>query len=155
MQAQLILLSGINFQGKWKSVFNTSFTKQEPFKDYQDNAVVGNVNMMFQRGPFPFAAIRELGSYFIELPYGTDGNLVSSPDQANDDRISMILALPKKGLQLFEAIDNIYKYGFNKILFELKRAKEEYEDDEVEVHIPRFEIETSINLVPNLQEVSY
>lgn len=153
LKAQLILLSGINFQGKWKSVFNTSFTKQEPFKDYQDNAVVGNVNMMFQRGPFPFAAIRELGSYFIELPYGTDGNLVSSPDQVNDDRISMILALPKKGLPLFEAIDNIYMFGFNKILFELKRAKEEYEDDEVEVHIPRFEIETSINLVPNLQEL--
>jgi serine protease inhibitor len=153
LKAQLILLSGINFQGKWKSVFNTSFTKQEAFKDYEDKNVLGNVNMMFQRGPFPFAAIRELGSYFIELPYGTDGNLVSSPDQSNDDRVSMILALPKKGLALFDAIENIYKFGFNKVLIELKRAKEEYEDDEVEVHIPRFEVETSINLVPNLQDM--
>jgi serine protease inhibitor len=155
LQAQLILLSGINFQGRWKNVFNTSFTKQEAFKDFEDKNVIGNVNMMFQRGPFPFAAIRDLGSYFIELPYGTDGNLVSSPDQVNDDRISMILALPRKGLPLFEAIENIYKFGFKKVLLELKRAKEEYEDDEVEVHIPRFEIETSINLVPNLQEVIY
>ncbi|CAG9804414.1 unnamed protein product [Chironomus riparius] len=153
LKAQLILLSGINFQGKWKSVFNTSFTKQEAFKDFEDKNVLGNVNMMFQRGPFPFAAIRDLGSYFIELPYGTDGNLVTSPDQVNDDRISMILALPRKGLPLFEAIENIYKFGFNKVLLELKRAKEEYEDDEVEVHIPRFEVETSINLVPNLQEM--
>lgn len=155
LQAQLILLSGIHFKGSWKSVFNTSFTKQEPFKDFEDKNVIGNVNMMFQRGPFPFAAIRDLGSYFIELPYGTDGSLVSSPDQANDDRISMILVLPRKGLKLYEAIDNIFRFGFNKVLLELKRAKEEYEDDEVEVHIPRFEIETSINLVPNLQEVSY
>lgn len=153
LKAQLILLSGIHFKGSWKSVFNTSFTKQEAFKDFEDKNVIGNVNMMFQRGPFPFAAIRDLGSYFIELPYGTDGSLVSSPDQANDDRISMILVLPRKGLKLYEAIDNIYRYGFNKVLLELKRAKEEYEDDEVEVHIPRFEIETSINLVPNLQEM--
>ncbi|XP_070491968.1 serine protease inhibitor 77Ba-like [Chironomus tepperi] len=149
LKAQLILLSGINFQGNWKSVFNTSFTKQEPFKDYEDKKVIGNVNMMFQRGPFPFAAIRDLGSYFIELPYGNNGG----PDQGNDDRISMILALPRKGLKLDDAIDKIYQFGFEKVLLELKRAKEEYEDDEVEVHIPRFEVETSINLVPNLQEL--
>lgn len=101
---------------------------------------------MFQRGAFPFAAIKDIGCYFIELPYGR-------VDHADADGISMIVVLPKKGLPLFDAINNINTYGLKKALIELKRAKEEYEDDEVEVHLPRFEIDTSLNLVDTLQQV--
>jgi serine protease inhibitor len=143
------LLSGINFQGRWKNVFNTSHTKREPFKDINDNQVLGHVNMMFQRGPFPFAAVRELGSYFIELPYGS-----TNDNGQSDDRVSMIVVLPKKGLPLTDAIDSIHRYGLKKILVELKKAKDEYEEDEVEVYLPRFEIGTSLNIVQSLQDVS-
>lgn len=66
----------------------------------------------------------------------------------------MIVILPKKGLELFETIDNINKFGLDRLFRELKKVKEEYDDDEVEVHLPRFEIETSINLVEALQNVS-
>lgn len=66
----------------------------------------------------------------------------------------MIVILPKRGLELFETIDNINKFGLDRLFRELKKVKEEYDDDKVEVHLPRFEIETSINLVEALQNVS-
>jgi serine protease inhibitor len=111
--------------------------------------------MMFQRGPFAYAANQNLGCYLLELPYGVDRETAEKnnlPD-ANEDRISMIVVLPKRGLSLDEAINNVNKYGMKSVLFELKKAKEEFEDEEVEVHVPRFEIETSLNLVDTLQSV--
>lgn len=143
------MLSGINFQGSWKSVFNSTFTKQEPFYDINQEKITGRVNMMFQRGPFAYSAVADIGCYLLELPYGSRQNR----DPLNEDSVTMILALPQKGLKIYHALDKINIYGMERIFGELKRAKEEYEEDEVEVHLPRFEIETSVNLNDALQNV--
>lgn len=144
LKAQMLLISGVYFKGNWKSVFNKTFTKNEPFYDYQQQAVIGRVNMMFQRGPFAYIADQKLGSYVVELPYGSS--------EKNDDRgISMIVVLPKIGLELSEAINNVNTYGLKSLLVELKNSKEEYDEDEVEVHLPRFEMDSSLNLVEALQ----
>lgn len=150
LKAQLILLSGIHFRGNWKSVFNNTFTKSEPFYDINQERVTGRVNMMFQRGPFAYTANQNLGCYLLELPYGPDP---LNKNENGDDRISMIVVLPKRGLPLVEAIDNVNKYGIKSLLVELKKAKEDYEDEEVEVHLPRFEMDTSLNLVQTLQDM--
>jgi serine protease inhibitor len=153
----LILLSGVHFQGNWKNVFNKTFTKNEPFYDEAQERVIGRVNMMFQRGPFAYAANRNLGCYLLELPYGADRDLANRNNlpEGSDDRISMIVVLPKRGLSLLDAINNVNMYGLKSILVELKKAKEEFDDEEVEVHIPRFEMETSLNLAPTLDEVRH
>lgn len=115
--------------------------------------------MMFQRGPFAYTAIQDIGAYFLELPYGagqtthTRNNANSQPS-ADDKGISMIVALPKRGQELYETIDKINKYGIERLFKELKNAKEEYDDEEVEVFLPRFETETSLNLVEALENVS-
>ena len=50
------------------NVFNSTFTKREPF--YNENGVEsGEVNMMFQRGPLAYAAVADLGCHVLELPY--------------------------------------------------------------------------------------
>jgi serine protease inhibitor len=135
-------------------VFNKTFTKREPFFDKDQTRTIGEVNMMFQRGSFPYVALQEIGSYVVELPYGTRNRNVND-ESGIEDRISMIVILPKKGLSLIDAIDNVNTYGMEKLFKELKRSKDEFEDDEVEVHIPKFELETSLNLVDSLKEVIF
>lgn len=114
--------------------------------------------MMFQLGTFAYTAVQDIGAYILELPYGArqqTTNRNDDPTGYNLDRIVMIVVLPKKGQPLFETINNINKFGMERIFKELKKAKEEYEDEEIEVHLPKFETETSINLVEALQNVSF
>jgi serine protease inhibitor len=155
------MLSGIHFQGSWKSVFNTSSTKQMPFFDYKQERRLGQVRMMFQRGNFAYTAIQDIGAYILELPYAAKSsnnrNSGGNSDPSSivyEDRVSMIVVQPKKGQEIYTTIDNINKYGMERLFKELKKVKEEYEDDEVEVFLPRFETETSLNLVEALENVS-
>lgn len=113
--------------------------------------------MMFNRGPFAYTAIQDIGAYILELPYASISQQTTNKNDESStyylDRIAMIVLLPKRGLELFQLIDNVNKYGMERLFKELKKVKEEYDDDEVEVHLPKFEIETSINLVESLQNV--
>jgi hypothetical protein len=114
--------------------------------------------MMFQLGTFTYTAIHDIGAYILELPYGARPQTVNRNDDPtgyNADRIVMIVVLPKKGQNLTDTLNKINTFGLEKILRDLKKAREEYEDDEVEVHLPRFETETSVNLVEALQNVSF
>lgn len=132
------------------NVFNTTFTKREPFFDTNGNEI-GAVNMMFQRGPIGYSAIADLGCHVVELPYA------QKPQNRNDGtgtNMSMVLVLPRKGLSLDEAIGNVYRYSMTNIYRELHNSRVDYEDDEVEVHVPRFEIETNLDMKQTLQGVS-
>lgn len=116
-----------------QSPFNRSFTAEEKFYDEFDKEL-GNVNMMFQRGPFAYTGLAELQAHVLELPYGTD------------DRLSMIILLPRKRVQLNSVMERLSQYGIAKILDELNKVNEEYEEDEVEVYIPRFSFTADFTL---------
>lgn len=164
-EAQMILISAIFFKGQWKvrirdavsenldynwydclfysisqMPFNRSYTTEEQFFDEFGN-LVGNVNMMFQRGPFSYTAIAELESHVLELPYG------------KEDRLSMIILLPRKQVQLPSVMDRLFNYGITRILNELRRADAEYEEDEVEVFLPRFSITADFTLNVILEQM--
>ena len=108
--------------------------------------------MMFQRGTYAYSAVKELGCQILELPYA-EVPLQNNNEGPKGTQLSMILALPRKRLNLTTAIDNIWKYGMEKIYTELETAASEYPDGEVEVHIPRFEIDTTINMKSSLEDV--
>lgn len=131
-------------------IFNKTFTKEESFYD-TNGTHTGSVNMMFQRGPFAYSAVADLGCHILELPYA-EQPLVNRND-APASSLSMILVLPRKGLSLQEAIGKVYQYGMEKLYSELYLSKAESEDDEVEVHIPRFEITTSLDMKAFLEGV--
>lgn len=136
-----MLLSGIYFQGKWQKVFNRSFTQQEDFFDIAGNKI-GRVDMMFQRGSFPYAAVAEIEAHLLELPYG------------NDNTMSMVLVLPRKGAQIADILNKLNTFGMNLVMEELEKARIEYEDDEVEVHVPKFTTNTETNMQQLLESVS-
>lgn len=97
--------------------------------------------MMYQKAAFPFAAFRELDSQIAELPYGTERHL------------SMMLILPRKGIPLSDVIRRLANFNMATIYQELKQAAVDYEDDEVELYLPRFEITADYNLVSVLHDV--
>lgn len=120
--------------------FNRSYTTEEQFFDEFGN-FVGNVNMMFQRGPFSYTAIADLESHVLEMPYG------------KEDRLSMIILLPRKQVSLPSVMDRLYNYGVSRILDQLRIADSEYEDDEVEVFLPRFSITADFTLNVILEQM--
>ena len=77
----------------------------------------------------------------LELPYG------------HENKLSMILLLPKKGADLKSVIINLQKVKVQTIFDELDKAAREYEDDEVEVHIPKFTTVSDFNLNSILSSV--
>lgn len=125
--AALVLASAIFFKGMWKVPFNRSFTTETPFLD-ENGRETGKVNMMFQRGPFPYTAIADLDSHIVELPYG------------KDNRLSMVILLPRKGVTLSSVTRRLAVIRMQRVFDELNKSAQEFEDDEVEVFLPRFSI---------------
>ncbi|XP_053679307.1 serine protease inhibitor 77Ba [Anopheles nili] len=139
-EARLIMLSVLFFQGQWTVPFNRSFTTKVPFYDENDQAI-GMVEMMFQRGIFPFAGYKELDAQILELPYGAN------------KRLTMLLIMPRKGVPLVEVIRKLTQHGMDRVFEELDRSMEDFDDDEVEVHLPKFEFNSDYNLIPILNQM--
>jgi serine protease inhibitor len=117
-----------------------SHTKSQPFYD-EDGNVSGNVLMMTQKGPFPYTAIADLESHVLQLPYGSQ------------DRLSMVFLMPRKGTKLMTVMEKLEDVRFERIFQELDKAAKEYEDDEVEVHIPKFTVTADFTLNAILMDV--
>lgn len=131
--AKMIILSVLFFKGDWTIPFNRSSTTDTPFLN-ENEVNVGTVPMMYGKAVFPFAAFRELEAQIVELPYGSDRHL------------SMMAILPRKGVPLKDVIARLVNFDMQTIYRELRTAAEEYEDDEVEVYLPRFEITADYRL---------
>lgn len=97
--------------------------------------------MMFQRGVFSYTGISDLDAHVLELPYG------------KENRLSMIILLPRKGVHLSTVIERLPKYGISRIVTELRKADQEFEDDEVEIYIPRFSITADFTLNVILEQM--
>lgn len=97
--------------------------------------------MMFQRGAFSYTGISDLDSHVLELPYG------------KEDRLSMIILLPRKRVHLSSVMERLASYGIHRIISELRKVDQEYEEDEVEVFIPRFSITADFTLNVILEQM--
>lgn len=138
--AQMLLISAIYFKGQWTYPFNASLTSEEPFYD-EYGLSVGNVQMMYQKGVFAYTSIASLESHILELPYG------------QENRLSMIILLPKRGVSLQTVIQRIESYGVHQITAELNRAKVDYDEDEVEVYLPRLSTRADFTLNKILKDM--
>lgn len=152
--AQLLLTSTIFFKGQWKVglvsptkkkknlkifhfqyPFNTTFTTEQAF--YRENGeYAGHVPMMYQRSVLPFATINDLEANVVELPYG------------KEDRLCMLLLLPRRNSSLTAVFDKLKNYNIARITQELHKFDntEDYEETEIELTLPRFNIDSDLEL---------
>ncbi|XP_017864228.1 PREDICTED: serine protease inhibitor-like [Drosophila arizonae] len=140
--AKMFMLSSLYFKGQWKYPFNVSATRPEPFYNEQGQ-VVGQVSMMSQEGNFAYVTnVEGLDGYVLELPYG------------EQNRLSMIVVLPKRGFKLNDVTKNLMDLGLSPILRRLENfARNADEDNVVEVLLPKFTTTTDFNLRQLLQEM--
>lgn len=131
--SQMVLTSALYFKGQWAMPFNASSTEKMPFYDSKGQKI-GEVNMMYNRHTYPFSNIKELQARVIELPYG------------NENRLSMLIMLPNPGVSLEDMFSNFKNVNLDTFFEELRVSKEEYSDDEVDCYIPRFKIQSDIDL---------
>ncbi|XP_063634567.1 serine protease inhibitor 77Ba-like [Cydia splendana] len=137
--AQMIITSAVYFKGQWTAPFNVSSTTKQNF--YNSNGTkIGEVNMMYNRYTYPFANIKEIQARVIELPYGVE------------NRLSMLLMLPNPGITLEDMFLNFKKVPLDTVFQEMKLSQEEYSDDEIDCFIPRFKIDSSLELNEILKE---
>lgn len=132
-ESRMILTNVISFKGLWSSPFNVTDTVLEPFYNEQKE-VIGSVNMMYQKGQFPFSNIKELKSFIVEMPYGTN------------KKYSMILVLPYPNQKISEMYKTFASYTLKDVLDKLERDEVQYGLDDIDVKIPRFQISTNLVL---------
>lgn len=129
----MVLTSALYFKGQWSVPFNASSTVKMPFYNSKGDKI-GEVNMMYNRYTYPFANIRALQARAIEIPYG------------KENRLSMVIMLPNPGVSVEDMFRNFQNINLDTLFEELKVAKEQYSDDEIDCFIPRFKISTDLDL---------
>ncbi|XP_059054491.1 serine protease inhibitor 77Ba-like [Achroia grisella] len=139
-EARMLLTNVISFKGLWQTPFNKSETVTEPFYN-EEKTVIGSVNMMFQKGQFPYSNIRELESFVLELPYGDDG------------KYSMIFILPHPNRKVNDIYKNFLKVSLKDVFRKLQSDIDEFGFDEIDVKIPRFHITTNVVLNKPLNDM--
>lgn len=136
--SEMVLASASYFKGEFTFSFNRSNTARAPFYNSKGNKI-GEVNMMYKRDSYAFANIKELGASVIELPYG------------RENRFSMLVMLPHPGVLLESIFSNFVNVTLDSLLEELRSFKEDYGDNEVDCYIPRFRIESDLDMTDTLK----
>ncbi|KAL9905711.1 serine protease inhibitor 77Ba-like isoform X1 [Glossina fuscipes] len=132
-EANLLLISSLYFKGQWRYPFNSADTRPATFYDEFGNSL-GFVQMMTQNGTFVYAGIQDLEAHVLELPYGTQ------------NRLSMLVILPKKGVTVNKVANNLRDVGLVGIFRQLLSAAEDFEGESVEVFLPKFTTQSHFSL---------
>lgn len=136
---KLIVTSALFFKGQWTSPFNASSTTKRDF--YNSHGVkIGQVNMMYNRFTYPFANIKDIRARVIELPYGTE------------NRLSMLMMLPDPGVTLEDMFLSLKTVPLDTVFTEMRLSQEEFGEDEVDCFIPRFKIESNLDLTETIRD---
>ncbi|XP_051025748.1 leukocyte elastase inhibitor [Acomys russatus] len=131
---KLVLVNAIYFKGMWQEKFMTRDTTDAPFRLNKKD--IKTVKMMYQKKKFPFGFIPDLKCKVLEMPY-------------QGGELSMVILLPEDiedestGLRKIEE-----KLTVEKLREWTKR--ENLENIDVHVRLPRFKMEESYFLDSNL-----
>lgn len=100
---------------------------------------------MSQRKVLPYTTINELDASILELPYG------------KEDRLCMLLILPRRNATLAQVFENLRDFNIATINHELHKYDNtnDYDETEIELSLPRFKIESDLELRTVLEEVFF
>ncbi|RVE50397.1 hypothetical protein evm_004934 [Chilo suppressalis] len=126
---RLVLINAIYFKGTWKNKFNTIKTTNEPF--YVTPTTTVDVPMMNKKSNYRYGIIKELKAQLLEMPYENNG-------------ASMVIILPEEKNGLDSLLQKLAE-GYD-LLEDLSANLLQNSVMEVRVTIPRFKIETEIDL---------
>lgn len=132
-ELEVLVASAAYFGGNWTTAFNVASTLKQPFYDI-NGVQIGEVNMMYNRYPYRFVDIPRLRGKVIELPYGAE------------KQMSMLVLLPYPGISLMTVMRQFLEVPLNHIFAKLESFEEEHGRVQVDCFIPRFSIESNLEL---------
>nr|UEP64296.1 teratocyte serpin I [Cotesia flavipes] len=133
--AAMVLLNAVYFKGNWLSKFKGEQTLRQPF--HVDENTTKDVDMMHQKNAFNYGELPELDAIFVELPYEKEDE---------NDAISMFIILPNNVNGLSKSENSLHTLNF-KNMHENKRMTE------MRLYMPKFKIESTLQLQPILEKV--
>jgi len=129
---RLVLVNAIYFKGNWATKFKKESTKTEKFYVNENDSI--DVQMMNNKAKFFFKEDETLDAKVLELPY------------SNRD-VSLIVILPNERNGIKELERKLTETDLSKITENLYKT-------EVTVKLPKFKIETTVELNDPLKRVS-
>ena len=139
---KLVLVNAIYFQSRWMSPFDPEETYRAPFYATTELLQVG---MMTAKDEFGFADLPELRARIVSVPY-------KSPKTATDQRgqFSMHVIIPKQTFGLARVLKALKYTTMDGIR---KNIKWPGNCEKVKLHLPKFRIESTLDLVQPLLQV--
>ncbi|XP_044750849.1 serine protease inhibitor 88Ea-like isoform X2 [Coccinella septempunctata] len=132
----LVLVNAAYFKGMWLKKFNPSETRQEIFYVSPTKQIM--VDMMHLEGTFNYEVSETLGAHILEMPY-------------KGEDVSMYILLPpfsKTNRALENTLSKLTLQEFSNIV----EGKNSFSHT-VQVSLPKFSLEQTIELVPVLEEL--
>lgn len=129
---RLVLLNAIYFKGTWKKQFDPQNTLNQPFFIAEETTV--EVPMMYKEDNYLYGESSELGAQLLQIPYVGDeaSMLIVLPNEITG--LDAVLKKLASGYDLLGEVDKMYK-------------------TKVQVTIPKFKIETEIDLTELLPKL--
>ena len=129
---KLVLVNAIHFKGNWDIKFQKEITRSGNFHVSKDKVV--KTDLMFSNEKYPYLHLTELKTKVLEVPY-------------KGQQLSMVLLLPEQDSSLIELEKALEKTDLNEILKKMIRPGL----TDVELTLPKFKIESELDLVDNLK----
>ncbi|XP_068629004.1 antichymotrypsin-2-like isoform X2 [Battus philenor] len=130
--SRLVLLNALYFKGIWRKQFDPANTMEQPFHIDEEKTVM--VPMMYKEDDYIYGESEELGAQLLKMHYVGENTsmLVVLPKEING--LSRILKKLADGYDLMAEVDNMF-------------------NTKVQVTIPKFKIETEIDLAEVLPKL--
>ncbi|XP_076634199.1 uncharacterized protein LOC143348166 [Colletes latitarsis] len=127
----LVLVNAVYFKGQWKNKFDPQNTMDMLF--HVDETTTKNVPTMYRNGDYKYGEVPGMNATFIEIPY-------------KGDELSMIIVLPNDVNGLHELQQNLQDINITNLL-------DDTYEKEVELYLPKFKIESKLDLNDVLQKM--
>ncbi|OXU29427.1 hypothetical protein TSAR_002441 [Trichomalopsis sarcophagae] len=126
---RMLLLNAVYFKGKWAKEFKKEGTQDRVF--HVDGKTEKKVPTMFASGSYVYGELPDLKAKFVELPY------------ENKD-LKMVIIVPDEIEGLSAIQENLESFNYT-------RLAEAGSEREVQLYIPKFKIESTIDLQKPLE----
>ncbi|XP_012262996.2 alaserpin-like isoform X3 [Athalia rosae] len=127
----MVLVNAVYFKGEWDRKFNVENTQDRPF--HVDEHTTKNVPTMYIKHNFRYGNIPDLDAKFLEIPY-------------KGKEMSMVIILPNTINGLSQVTERLGSVDMPQLL---KRSWA----SPVEVYLPKFKFETSLDLKETLEQM--
>ncbi|KAK7873603.1 hypothetical protein R5R35_009293 [Gryllus longicercus] len=129
--SRMVLINAVYFKGKWKTPFNVSNTCKEPF--YVSSTESLQVDMMHIKETFGYMPLDELNAQMLVMPYV-------------GDKMCMMILLPNE-------IDGLHEMENKLNCVKISQLLDSAYIQQVDVSLPRFKVEMTIDLQNLLQKI--